>query len=293
MMKTSEESMIEDTATVIGPEDTAAMAESKPFTFDRSFDLVEELPEEVAEEEEPEEIVPTFSEAEMQAARDESFAAGKQEGVNEAAEATEREIVSSLSKINEQFGSLFQANEDAGASILDSAISVAIGVARKAFPALNDRSGLGEIERVVSMAMEKILDEPRVTIFINPEIEAPLNERIAPMAAQTGFKGDIDIIATDDIAAGDCRVEWNSGGAKRDMNLLWQEIDEIVERNLSENSNEPAQPEPEQPVGNTEELIEVTPDVTPEEGVDAAPIQDTPQPAASDEPSTETDQNIT
>jgi len=245
MIKTGEESTTGNIATVISPGDMAFMPEAKPFTFDRRFDLEEE-PEDIVEEsvveEEPEEVVPTFSEQEMKAARDESFAAGRVEGINEAAAATEREIVGSLEKINGQFSILFKAQEDAVASILDSAVSVAVGVARKAFPTLNERSGLDEIERMAIMAMEKIQEEPRVTIFVNPKNDAPLKERLAPMTAHAGYKGEVEIIASDTIAVGDCRVEWNSGGAKRDMDHLWQEIDEIVERNLSAVSENLEQP---------------------------------------------------
>ena len=48
------------------------MAEIRPFIFDTRFDLEaqpEPEPEELIEEEEPEEIVPTFSEEEMKTAQ--------------------------------------------------------------------------------------------------------------------------------------------------------------------------------------------------------------------------------
>ena len=263
------------------------MAEIRPFIFDTRFDLEaqpEPEPEELIEEEEPEEIVPTFSEEEMKTARDEFFAAGKEEGINEAAAATEREIAGALEKLNEQFTNLFKAQEDAESSILDSAVSVAVGVARKAFPALNERNGLAEIERIAVMAMSKIQDEYRVILFVNPEIEAPLKERLAQMTAQAAFKGEFAIVATGDVAAGDCRVDWEAGGSKRDMDLLWQEIDEIVERNLSGESDEPEIP-PESIEEISEETVEGTMDESPE--IPDAPPQDTPQDTLGDATTTD------
>ncbi|HIE19593.1 MAG TPA: hypothetical protein EYP72_00990 [Rhodospirillales bacterium] len=167
MMKTGEESKPETTATVIGNEDTALMAEIRPFIFDTRFDLEaqpEPEPEELIEEEEPEEIVPTFSEEEMK-------------------------------------------------------------------------------------------------------------------TAQAAFKGEFAI-----VAAGDCRVECEAGGSKRDMDLLWQEIDEIVERNLSGESDEP-----EIPLESIEEISEETVEGTMDESpeIPDAPPQDTPQDTLGDATTTD------
>ena len=189
------------------------MAATQKFLFDTIFD-VEEPPEEEEEttdeeeEAEPEVVVPTFSEEEMAAAREESFATGKAEGVNEAAEATERLISASLEKLSQQFDSLFKAQEEAEATIIENAISVACGITRKVFPALNQQGALGEIERMTVMSLEKILEEPQVIIAVNPKLEAALNERLDTLTAQAGYKGEVSIIADDKVDPGDCRMEW-------------------------------------------------------------------------------------
>jgi len=245
-METSKESPENGISEVNSPEDPAAMGAIRKFLFDRVFD-VEEAPEvedetpDADEEAEPEVVVPTFSEEELKAAREDSFAAGKAEGFNEAAAATEQQIAALLEKLSQQFDGLFKAQEAADAAILENAISVACAIARKVFPALNERGALTEIEQIAVMAMAKILEEPEVIIIVNPEIEAALNERLGTLVAQAGYKGEVKIIADEGIVPGDCRIEWNGGGANRDMDALWQEIDEIVERNLS--GNPPAAPD--------------------------------------------------
>jgi flagellar assembly protein FliH len=284
------------------------MTAIRKFLFDHSFDTkmpkaVEEADEEneKPEETEPEEVVPTFSEEEMEAARDEAFAKGKEEGINEAAAATERDILASLQKLNEQFTGLYEAREVAETSILDSAVSVAAGITAKVFPALNEQGALGEIERMVVLAMGKIIEEPSVTISIHPDLEAQLNERIASLSNRAGFKGEIRILAVEDIPVGDCHIEWNGGGARRDTAGLRQEIDEIIERNLpgitgssdEPNTDTPAVPDPEgaepqsgenppeaatatepagSPPGNSVKAPSETPNETPSED-DTAPDQ--------------------
>ncbi len=233
--------------------DQSPMTAVRKFLFDRSFDdekpeVVEEQEHE-EEEEEPEEVVPTFSEEEVNAAREEGFAAGKEEGISEAAEATERNILAVMGQLGEKFSNLFKAKETADAAILESAISVAVGIARKIFPALNDKNALGEVERMVVETLEHLLEEPIVTLYLNSALLAPFEERMEALKTQAGFKGEVKVKAGEDVAPGDCRIEWSGGGAKRDSDELWQKIDEIVERNLSGEPQEaeaaPEAPEPE------------------------------------------------
>lgn len=242
-----------DTQNGNSAEDQSPMTAVRKFLFERSFDdekpeVVEEQEHE-EEEEEPEEVVPTFSEEEVNAAREEGFAAGKEEGIREAAEATERDILAVMGQLGEKFSDLFKAKETADAAILDSAISVAVGIARKIFPALNDKNALGEVERMVVETLEHLLEEPIVTLYLNSGLLAPFEERIEALKTQAGFKGEVKVTVGEDVAPGDCRIEWSGGGAKRDSAELWQKIDEIVERNLSGEPQEaeaaPEAPEPE------------------------------------------------
>ncbi len=242
-----------DTQNGNSAEDQSPMTAVRKFLFERSFDdekpeVVEEQEHE-EEEEEPEEVVPTFSEEEVNAAREEGFAAGKEEGIREAAEATERDILAVMGQLGEKFSDLFKAKETADAAILDSAISVAVGIARKIFPALNDKNALGEVERMVVKTLEHLLEEPIVTLYLNSGLLAPFEERMEALKTQAGFKGEVKVTVGEDVAPGDCRIEWSGGGAKRDSAELWQKIDEIVERNLSGEPQEaeaaPEAPEPE------------------------------------------------
>ena len=218
-------------------------AEVRKFMFPRSFDVVaapkkkqEAAEEKPAEKAEPQVVVPTFSEADLKAARDEAFAAGKQEGGAEARATTEREIKVSLDGILDRLKGLGEAQDKANASVVDTAVIVAVGIARKLFPALNERHALGEVERMVGLAMERVLEEPKIVVYVNGKLKAPLEERMAGIAAKAGFKGQMTVEGVDDIIVGDCRVEWIGGGARRHVDELWQEIDGIVERNLGDGS---------------------------------------------------------
>ena len=267
------------------------MAEPRKFMFDRSFDI-EVAPKKVeaaveaAVEAEPEVVIPTFSEEEMKAARDEAFAAGKEEGRMEVTASTEREVLVTLTRIADEIGGISGAQDRANASLVESAIAVAVAIARKVFPAWNEKYGLAEIERMVTKAMERLVEEPRVVIYVNAKLLEPLKERLGPLAAKAGFKGEMTVEGIDDLIVGDCRVEWMGGGAKRDMDELWQEIDAIVEHNLS-GDTAGADPDADKPLESTPGSEATTP--TPAAAIldakldakiaDAAPAAPAPAPA--------------
>ncbi len=215
------------------------MPAAKKFMFDTRFDE-EPRPEEPAEvvEEEPEaeeaEEAPTFSQDDVNAARDEGFAAGRDQGVREAAGVTERMTAEALGAVGERLAELFRIQQETNTATAADAVAVAAAVVRKLFPDLSRRNALGEVERLIEDVMDTMMGEPRVTIRVDAELHTALEEHVAGLATRHGFEGQIDVVADPELPAGDCRIEWRNGGAERNSDALWQEIDLIVARNLGD-----------------------------------------------------------
>ena len=211
------------------------MATVKKFTFDLDFDAPEEpeTPEiEEIEEEEPEIIVPSFSEEELEQARAESFEAGKEEGRKEAANATEQRLLEVLESASEQLNSIYTTQGEANHEIGREMISVSTAIAKKMFPDLNARNALGEVERVVQETLKAVTEEPRIQIMVNPELREPLTERLGTMTHRAGFEGKVFVNPNPAMPLGDCRIEWSNGAAVRDADELWTMIEGIIEHNL-------------------------------------------------------------
>ena len=208
----------------------------KKFLFDTPFDRPEKQEEEKApevEESQPEEEAPpTYSEEEVNTAREEGFAAGKKEGIAEAANATQHQIMELLKKMEGQYTKLFRIQNESNSATAQDATAVAVAVARKVLPDLNRRNALGEVERFAEMALEKVIKEPHVVMRVNPRIHGPLAERIDALIAGKEYVGQIKLMADDGIPVGDCRMEWRNGGGERNLAAKMREIDEIIERNL-------------------------------------------------------------
>lgn len=212
------------------------MTTVRKFTFDLDFDVpevpqsvVEDVPE---EEQEPEEEIPTFSEEDLADARAEGHKAGREEGRKEAADATEQRLLEAIEVACDSLAKVFNEQAEANRDIARDTIGITTTIAKKLFPDLNARNALGEVERVVQETLNAITEEPRVQIMVHPDLREPFTERLATMTHRAGFEGKVFINPDPSMTLGDCRVEWSNGAAVRDTDVLWEMIDEIVERNL-------------------------------------------------------------
>lgn len=220
------------------------MTAAAKFLFDTRFDIdsaadvalvAAEANEAEAAEAAPEEVVPpepTFSEAELAAAKEEAYAAGKADGVRETMEATEARLADALASAAAQLGEILRIEVESLDATAAASVRIAAAIARKLFPNLNERNGLGEVERVVRISMERLREEHSIVIHVAEPLREPLTARIDGIAGYAGFQGKVSIAAAEEIALGDCRIEWASGGAARDAAAIWRDIDAIIAENV-------------------------------------------------------------
>ncbi len=221
------------------------MVAIRKYLFDTVFDTSEApAPEPKAESDQKaqqevedqaeEEEIPTYSQEDLAVAQQEGFATGKEEGLREATGATERQLAESLAAVGQHLSGLFDIQARANTVAAADAVTVAATIARKIFPHLTQRGGLGEIERMVEASMQRVLDEPRVVIRVNGALRDSLAEHIEALTAGSGHEGKVTLLADDEVPVGDCRVVWVDGGAERNTAAMWQEIDAIIERNIAD-----------------------------------------------------------
>ena len=110
---------------------------------------------------------------------------------------------------------------------------VSRAITAKLFPSINTEKGFPEIEKLIYIALGEILEEPRVKIQIHPALIEQLSERINQISENTHFEGRILIFANEKIEQGDCKIEWSSGGAERNVKDIMSEIDDIINTNLA------------------------------------------------------------
>ena len=201
------------------------------FLFDTCFDpeqpkAVERRPEPAPE---PEPEAPSFSEAELQAARQEGFAQGQDSGRQEALAGLEQAAAAALKDVAQQ-GSTLLDEQRAGAEMqrLD-ALSLSIKAVETLFPTLLGTAGQAEVEAAIRETLGGLDSEPRVVIRAAEPVAETLGERLTALAAESGYEGRLVLIPDTEMTQGAVRVEWASGGAERDCAELWQALRARIE----------------------------------------------------------------
>jgi flagellar assembly protein FliH len=184
---------------------------------------------------EEEEAAPTFSEEELQAAKAESFSQGKEEGIREAATATEQRVLETLNSLNQQTLKIFQEMEDVNVTATQNAMSIGASIVKKLFPYLNQRQATKEVEELIQTTLQQVINEPEIRIRVNSDLYEAINDRLLPMLSKMGHDSKIKLNPDNEMPEGNCQIEWESGGASRDATSMWKEIDDILQRNLGEN----------------------------------------------------------
>lgn len=185
---------------------------------------------EIVEEEPP---PPTFSEEELNFAREAAFEQGREMGIAEATEATDRMIATALTSLSTQMDQVFRTQAEANDSNARNAARVALAVVKKMLPAACEHYAFDEVAKVVEEVVGHILDEPRIIVRVAEVLVGPVQERLEAVAERQGFEGRVVVQADGRLAPGDARVEWTDGGAERDQARLMQEIEATVERALA------------------------------------------------------------
>ncbi|MFN4281206.1 MAG: hypothetical protein ACK4NA_01060 [Alphaproteobacteria bacterium] len=201
------------------------------FLFGNSFDPAKAGPEVPPP--------PTFSEAELAAAREEGFRAGHAAGHAEMAQSVEQAAAAALAEIGARLADMNGRFDDIRQAAIASGVEVVSAAVRKLVPALAKRNGLAEIENLVRDTLHTLYDEPRVVIRAHDSVIDALQERVDGMAAASGFMGKVVLFGDDQFSETDCRIEWADGGAERNLGKLWRRIDAAIERVTDGNGASP------------------------------------------------------
>lgn len=260
-----------------------------PYLFDVDFDsAATALPPEPEDVEEiPAE--PTFTKEELQAARNESFEAGKAEGIAQSNSSLEQQISVIVAALQNDFVSLSSMQREANDATMRDAVQIATTIVRKVLPSYIQEHGTLEIEAFVRATLSTLFAEADVIVRAPEASAADLAERLTPVADALGLAGKLKVAADPALGPADCRMEWGNGGAERNAAQIMSDIDAMVSRftehgDIPENADatavtSPTEIEEPQAVGSEDTGSEIAEAVQPspepsEESVPSADIPD-------------------
>jgi flagellar assembly protein FliH len=203
------------------------MTATQKFMFDNAFDTAGANPRPSARR---------FSEAEVEAVRQEAFAKGRDAGRAEAEATRDSLIARSTAAAVEQLKGFQRFTADLDDRMTRWALQAALTMVRAMFPELCRQHSQSEIEALIVETLHENEQEPRVVLRLPGEMIEPMQPMVAELCKTAGFAGRLLLIEDDTLGAGDCRIEWAEGGVERQAHRLWKEIEQRVSRLLAASS---------------------------------------------------------
>lgn len=176
---------------------------------------------------------PIYTEDQLNVARTQSYAQGKNEGIAETRASQEEQISKTLENIGGILTGLAQQEERRELDSMVRATNMALLTIRKLMPDLSQKFAISEIERVITSALESRKDEPRIAITVPTQHMEHLKSRMEALSLAKGFNGKIALLSDDTLSPSDCRVEWADGGAER----LYERLLALIEEEFAKASS--------------------------------------------------------
>ena len=172
-----------------------------------------------------EDAKPVFTEEQLILAKMQAQATGKAEGMKEARQGQDEQVMKCLQSIGAACDKLIAAEDRREVEQMISATKLSMQVAHKLLPQFAQRFSLEEIERVILASLETRREEPRIAIIVPTAHLETLKSRIDALALDKGYAGKVILLADDHLALTDVRVEWADGGAERLYERLFHQVE--------------------------------------------------------------------
>ncbi len=154
------------------------------------------------------------------------FSAGHAQATTEATQ----HIATTLAVAGDSLARIENALKAIEARLEIEAVDVAVAVASRLAPELIAREPMTEVTALVTDCFRHLVSAPHVRVRVNAGIYAETKDKLDELAAARGFEGRLLVQPDEQMAPGDCRIEWADGGVNRDEAATKAAIDELVGR---------------------------------------------------------------
>lgn len=190
-----------------------------------------------------EEELAAIEQQEQQKRIDESFQRGIEEGRNQALQEKEAEITALKQDYAEKEQSTLQTLCDTIAAKLDTVesihthyyatleqdlIALVQAIATKLTGEIENEALFTNLTSIVEKSLQLLCNEPKINIMVAETLKPSLEELISDSMKKTGFTGKVFLKSKDDLAEGDCEIEWEDGKMEYSREAVWEEINQLL-----------------------------------------------------------------
>ncbi len=180
--------------------------------------------DEAADEQQP--SPPSFTEADLAAARAEAYAEGHRRGLAQAAadraEVTRQLLATIAQRLQEGNGEAARAAEVAAEGVA----RLLLGTLAALLPSLFARHGAAEVAALAKALLPALHGETEVTVEVAPALVREVAHALEGL--DLAQRAALTLRATETVAPGDVRILWRDGAAVRDGAALWRAVVEAL-----------------------------------------------------------------
>lgn len=169
-----------------------------------------------------------YTQAQLDAAKEEGYIQGHGAALEEAATAREHYAADALNLIAQGLSGLNVQQAAANKDLAHFAMRMVYGLAQRLLPRHAQAHAVDSIEEFVRKVLPLAVGEPRLVVRSHPMIAEDLEARLKDVFARSSFQGSFTVVTDYEVQPGDCRLEWDGGGADRDEARIWADIREVV-----------------------------------------------------------------
>lgn len=192
----------------------------------------------VDEEEELEEPPPpTYSQEELESAREDTYKRayeqGKKDGIAESLTSREQMVAETLQKISQETHIIFAAESERERIFEQESVKLASVIFEKLFPEQKEIHGFDELRLCLSSILKKQENQSEIRIETHPDVASGIKELIDSMQLINQAEQRFDIIDNDKLDGQAIKIYWKDGGAIKDIESIAHEIRTILHDTLA------------------------------------------------------------
>lgn len=180
---------------------------------------------------------PTYNDADLTAARHDSFAKGQQKGLEDGKASRDQQILDLTRKMTAELATLTTNEADRAARFEHELMTLVVALYQKTFPILNTAYGIPQITATIKDTLGNLADQSTVQIEVAPQDLDEVSDRLKGFFAT--HDGQITLITGSDLETGQFRMKWQDGGAIRDPHALADQLTAALAQTLAEPPQNP------------------------------------------------------
>jgi flagellar assembly protein FliH len=187
---------------------------------------IKNVPEQVAKDE------PKITEYDLVESNKNGYEKGYSKGYSDAKNKSEEinnQINETIKNVDAKLSEILQVRKFEDLKKSEDVINLALRVARKVSDNSIKENACQMVENVIVKSFEILFDEPRILICVNSKIIEDIKKRINNLVKSEGFSSEVEVVASDNIAVGDCKIQWQGGGLITDHEAVWKDIEAMLQ----------------------------------------------------------------